>query len=189
MENKCFLKIAFRSTFWMHEVGHPLQKCVKSTYLQVPILQIFFPVKFALFSLKFKWFWKNYWKISVFFSLQLKWFWSQTHFNWSGKKVLIWKRVFFSIFWRKTRLFYVLRKWVKISALNLLFSHFNWSGSGARGYFNRSGKNRVQSNYFYPLLNRVKYARLREKTTEKYALPITRFLLKMEVGFTPFLRP
>ena len=136
----------------------------------------FFPVKFALFSLKFKWFWKNYWKISVFF-----------HFSWSGsgarltsikveKKCLFGSAYFSVFFWRKTRLFYVLRKWVKISALNLLFSHFNWSGSGARGYFNRSGKNRVQSNYFYPLLNRVKYARFTWKNYWKirasnYALP------------------
>ena len=92
-------------------------------------------------------------EISVFFSLQLKWFWSQTHFNWSGKKCLFESAYFSVFFWRKTRLFYVLRKRVKISALNLLFFHFNWSGSGARGYFNRSGKKASLKQLFLPASN------------------------------------
>ena len=86
------------------------------------------------------------------------------HFNWSGsgarltsieveKKCLFGSAYFSVFFWRKTRLFYVLRKWVKISALNLLFSHFNWSGSGARGYFNRSGKKASLKQLFLPASN------------------------------------
>ena len=113
----------------------------------------FFPVKFALFSLKFKWFWKNYWNKCFFFtsievvlepdSLQLKW----------KKSAYLEARIFQYFFWRKTRLFYVLRKRVKISALNLLFFHFNWSGSGARGYFNRSGKKASLKQLFLPASN------------------------------------